>query len=581
MKRVLLLAATICLTFTAMAETKTIKLKVIETSDVHGYFFPYDFIERKQLRGSLARVNSYVKRQRQQYGDRLLLFDNGDILQGQPVCYWSNYVMTQRENIAASVINYMKYDAECVGNHDVETGHAVYDKWISEVSCPMICANMVNRSTGEPHVNVKPYAVFYREGVKIAVLGLLTPTISSWLNESLWSGLEFQEMTSCARKWMKHIKENEQPDLIFGLFHSGMDGGIVTPELEENASQRIAREVPGFDVIFLGHDHIVHNDWVTCEATGKQVLCLDPSCNAQNVAEANIELTYRDGRLTKKDIKGEIVSMKDEAVDEAMVAYFQPQTEQIRKYVERPIGTFAKSMNTRDCFFGPSAFTDFIHSLQLQITKADVSFNAPLTFNATIDAGTVTVADMFKLYRFENLLFVLNMTGKEIRKHLEMSYDQWVNTMRSKDDHLLLLNDESKGDQQRMGFRNYTFNFDSASGIDYEVDVTKPDGQKVRILQMSDGRPFDESHWYRVAMNSYRANGGGELLTVGAGIPKDSLDGRVIFQTKLDQRHYLMKEIERMGTVTPEAANNWRFVPEEWTREAARRDRKLVFGRDD
>ena len=564
-----------------MAETKTIKLKVIETSDVHGYFFPYDFIERKQLRGSLARVNSYVKRQRQQYGDRLLLFDNGDILQGQPVCYWSNYVMTQRENIAASVINYMKYDAECVGNHDVETGHAVYDKWISEVSCPMICANMVNRSTGEPHVNVKPYAVFYREGVKIAVLGLLTPTISSWLNESLWSGLEFQEMTSCARKWMKHIKENEQPDLIFGLFHSGMDGGIVTPELEENASQRIAREVPGFDVIFLGHDHIVHNDWVTCEATGKQVLCLDPSCNAQNVAEANIELTYRDGRLTKKDIKGEIVSMKDEAVDEAMVAYFQPQTEQIRKYVERPIGTFAKSMNTRDCFFGPSAFTDFIHSLQLQITKADVSFNAPLTFNATIDAGTVTVADMFKLYRFENLLFVLNMTGKEIRKHLEMSYDQWVNTMRSKDDHLLLLNDESKGDQQRMGFRNYTFNFDSASGIDYEVDVTKPDGQKVRILQMSDGRPFDESHWYRVAMNSYRANGGGELLTVGAGIPKDSLDGRVIFQTKLDQRHYLMKEIERMGTVTPEAANNWRFVPEEWTREAARRDRKLVFGRDD
>jgi 2',3'-cyclic-nucleotide 2'-phosphodiesterase/3'-nucleotidase len=186
---------------------------------------------------------------------------------------------------------------------------------------------------------------------------------------------------------------------------------------------------------------------------------------------------------------------------------------------------------------------------------------------------------MFKLYRFENLLFVLRMTGEEIRKHLEFSYDMWVNTMTSPDDHALKLNQDSKEDQQRAGFQNYTFNFDSACGIDYEVDLTKPDGQKVRILQMSDGKPFDEKKWYKVVMNSYRANGGGELLTRGAGIPKDSLESRVLFNTEKDQRYYLTEEIMRIGTVNPQPNHNWRFVPEEWVKPALERDRKLLFGK--
>jgi len=159
-----------------------------------------------------------------------------------------------------------------------------------------------------------------------------------------------------------------------------------------------------------------------------------------------------------------------------------------------------------------------------------------------------------------------------------MSYGIWVNTMVSPSDHLLLLNDNYKEDQQRMGFLNYTFNFDSAAGIDYEVDVTKPVGMKIRILKLSDGRPFDENSWYKVAMNSYRACGGGELLTKGAGIPKDSLNGRVIYHSDLDLRHYLMQEIKRQKTVSPKPNHNWRFVPEELTIPAAKRDRKLLFG---
>ncbi len=560
----------------AQQNVKTVSLRVVETSDVHGHFFPYDFVEGQPLKGTLARVNTYVNRLRKQYGDRLLLIDNGDILQGQPTCYWSNYVVGDAdENIAAQVVNYMNYDAETFGNHDVETGHKVYDKWIREVRCPMLGANIVDKKTGQPYV--KPYQIFVRDGVKIAVLGMLTPTIPCWLNESLWQGLEFREMVKTARQWVKHIKETEHADLILGLFHSGLSGGITMPGgIEEDASERVAREVPGFDIIFFGHDHMQHNQWVT-NTDGKQVLILDPSCWALNVVDAQIELTYKDGKLLKKDIKGDVVSVRDEAIDETMVAHFQPQMNQIKEYVGRRIGRFENTTRTRDSYFGNSAFTDFVHNLQLQISKADISFNAPLSFDSEIKAGDVTVADMFKLYRFENQLYILKLTGREIRGHLEESYSRWVNTMRSADDHLLLLNDESRGDQQRMGFRNYTFNFDSAAGIDYEVDVTKPDGQKVRILRMSNGEPFDEQKTYRVVMNSYRGNGGGELLTKGAGIAKEQIDERIIYQSPLDLRHYLMEEIERMGTVSPAPNHNWKFVPEEWTVPAGERDRKLVF----
>lgn len=564
--------------------SKTIKIKVIETSDVHGHFFPYDFMERKPLRGTLSRANTYIKKQRATYGDNLLLIDNGDILQGQPCIYWSNYVMPENQNLAASVINYMKYDAETVGNHDIEPGHKVYDKWIREVRCPLLGANIVKEdSDGKANLKniydgLQPYSVHYIDGVKICIIGMVTPAIPNWLTENVWKGIEFEEMTSCAKKWIKYIKEVECPDLIFGLFHSGKDGGIVTDTYEENATAAVAREVPGFDIIFFGHDHQVHNEWVT-DKEGKQVLIIDPSCYVRNVAESVIELTYEKGRLKKKDIKGEIISMMDEEVDQEMVAHFQPQIDAAKAYVNQKIGTFENSIYTRDSFFGNSSFTDLIHNLQLQITGADISITAPLSFNAVIKKGDVTVADMFKLYRFENLLLVLRMTGEELRKHLEMSYAMWTNQMISPDDHILLLNDQMKEDQQRSGFKYYTFNFDSACGIDYEVDVTKPAGEKVHILRMSNGQPFDEKKWYKVAMNSYRANGGGELLTHGAGIPKDSLSSRVIYCSELDQRHYLMEEIKRQGTINPQPNTNWRFVPEELAKPAIERDRKLLFGK--
>ena len=553
---------------------KTIDLKFIETSDVHGSFFPYDFINRKPKAGSLARVATYVNQLRSQHGENVILLDNGDILQGQPVNYYSNYVDTTSANIAAQVVNYLRYDAQTIGNHDVETGHRVYDKWVSATHCPILGANVIDTKTNKPYL--KPYTILKRGGVRIAIIGLLTPAIPNWLGENLWSGLRFEEMVSSARQWMRVVKEQEKADIVIGLFHSGKDGGITTPHYKEDAALAVAREVPGFDVVFFGHDHTRYADAVT-NSEGKLVACLDPANNAMSVAQADLQLVKKKGHWCVKESQWKLVDVADLPVDNDFVDHFSAFNETVKAYANRVIGTFENTISTRDSYFGNSAFNDLILNLELSITKADVAFNAPVSFDVAIKKGPVRVADMFNLYKYENQLFVMRLTGKEIRKALEMSYDLWVNTMTSPNDHLLLLDSQTRGDQQRLGFKNFSFNFDSAAGIDYEVDVTKPNGQKVKVLKMSNGEPFDENKYYKVAVNSYRANGGGELLTRGAGIAKDDLDDRIVWRSEFDLRHYLMEEIKRLGTLNPQPNTNWRFVPEQWTQEAAKRDRLLLF----
>ena len=575
MKKAILMFTALCLSTTIMGENKDITIRILATSDVHGCFFPYDFIERRPMNGSLARVSHYVKEVRKETNGNVVLLDNGDILQGQPTSFYCNYANPRIPNAAAHAINYMKYDAQTIGNHDVETGHKVYDKWIMEVNCPILGANVVDNATDEPYLT--PYTIVERQGVRIAVLGMLTPAIPNWLKEELWSGMHFEEMTESTRKWVEHIKEVEKPDVIVGLFHSGWNGGISTLHYNEDAAEEIAKTVDGLDIIILGHDHNARNEVVT-NNKGNSVLCLDPGCNATLVADATLHITTTDGKVTGKRVEGKLVKMKGLPLDNDYLDHMKEIEENVTRFVNMKLGTLTETISTSDAFFGSSPFNDLIQEIQLSITGADISINAPLTFDSKIEKGDILMSDMFKLYKYENNLYTMKMKGKEIRKHLEMSYDQWVNTMTSPDDHIMLLSENTQYGRQKCGFKNLTFNFDSAVGIDYVVDVTKPDGEKVKILRMSNGEPFVEDKWYTVAMNSYRGNGGGELLTKGAGIPKDELESRILWKSELDQRYYIIKEIQKRGTVEPKAHNNWKFVPEEWAVPAIERDRKALFG---
>lgn len=566
-----IVAASACaVALAAPVKGEKAQIHFLETTDVHGSFFPIDFISGQPTDGSMARVSQYVKTLRASAPDAVVLLDNGDILQGRPLSYYYNYVATDKENVASSVINYMGYDAESFGNHDVEATHAVFDKWVSEVKCPSLGANILDASTSLPYA--VPYTIVNRKGVKVAILGMLTPAIPNWLAENVWSGMRFAPMVESARYWVNYLRRNEKPDVIVGLFHSGYEGGIQNDKYSENATAQVAREVPGFDVIFCGHDHRVHNTMDKVNGGG-EVLVLNPANNAMAVAHATLDLEFDGARWTVTNRKGAIVDMAKTPIDTDYMAHFAPQIEEVKQWVSRPIGRITSTISSADCFFGNSAFGDMILDLTLRAQKADIAFSAPLQANATLRKGVITVGNMFDLYRFENDLYILNLTGAEVRKHLEMSYGLWVNTMKSPADHIMRMTDTGKG----LWFEKPTYNFDSAAGIDYEVDVTKPEGERVKILRMSNGEPFDESKVYRVAMNSYRANGGGELLTRGAGIPKDQLESRIVYRSTTQMRNELMKVIEQAGTIDPKPAHNWKFVPEKWTKPALARDRKILF----
>lgn len=563
----------------APSAAEEVTIKIASTTDVHGNYFPYNFITMSPGEGSLSRVATRVRQLRDSLGtDRVILLDNGDILQGQPTAYYYNFIKPDTTHLTARMLRYLGYDAETIGNHDVETGHAVYDRYRRDLGdLPLLGANVVERSTGKPYL--KPYTVIERNGIRVAVLGLLTPAIPAWLPENLWEGLEFEDMVESAKKWVPYIMENEKPDLLVGLFHSGHDSEKMTGEWRENASLLVADQVPGFDIIFMGHDHRLFNS-AAGDKVNSGALVLNPSNNAVYLAEADVTFTLDKGKVIGKKITGNLTPLHSLEPDSAFMATFSSEQQEIKDFVSRKIGTSTGDFSVRDAYFGSSAFMELLHDLQLEISGAEISFAAPLSFDAVIKEGDLHMSDMFTLYKYENMLYTMAMTGREIKDYLEMSYSLWTDVMKSSDDNLLLFADAqkggAKGDYAKL--LNPSYNFDSAAGIKYTVDVTKPQGSKINIISMSDGTHFDLDKTYKVAVNSYRGNGGGDLLTKGAGIPHGELKSRILKATDKDLRFYLIREIEKRGVISPTVTPDWKFIPESIVKKAAERDRRTLFG---
>lgn len=562
---------------------QTVTLKLIETSDVHGSLFPWDFINNKPTSASLAQVQTYVQEQRADKSQSVILLDNGDILQGQPLVYYNNFEDTKSEHICASVMNYMKYDAATVGNHDIEPGHPVYDKIAKEFKFPWMAANAVNTKTGEPYF--KPYAILNRNGVKIAVLGLITPGIPMWLPEKIWSGIDFQDMVVSAKKWVAIIREKEQPDVLIGLLHAGVDanyeGQTADMPRNENAAQLVAEKVPGFDVVFVGHDHHGWN-YTVKDPNGKEVLILGTLAGSRTVTEATIVLNKNNSESKwSKEISGTVIQVENYQPDKAFMTEFEPVINTVKAYVAKPIGVFTETISSRESIFGNSPFIDLIQLIQLELTHADVSFASLLSMNAEIGKGEVYVRDMFNLYKYENLLYTMNLSGQEIKDYLEYSYGQWFNQMKNADDNLLNFRRDEKGEfilsRGAPQLASSYYNFSSAAGINYTVDVSKPAGERVSIQSTAGGQPFDLRKTYTVAINSYQANGGGGLLTLGAKIPKAEINSRIVTSTPKDLRYYLMKWIEDKKTVSPKAFNNWSVIPTDWWQKGKAKDTKLLF----
>ena len=557
------------------AQKKEIRIKILETTDIHGNYFPYDFIDEKPGKGSLARVHTYLKQEREKYGNRLLMLDNGDILQGQPSAYYYNYVDTVSEYLCSRILNYMGYHAGTVGNHDIETGPRVYDRLVAQSDFPWMAANAIfdeGKGTGS---YFKPYTMFEIEGIKIAVLGIITPGIPTWLPKSLWPDMHFEDALKTAAQWVPILKNKEKADVIIGLFHLGMNGNILANGLNEGHGYNMAHEIPDLDVVLIGHDHRDANRTIS-NLHGKQVVIVNAGPHGNKVGDVELTIKMNDGKITEKSATGKLVDMADYKPDPEFMSKFKPDFDAVKAFVSEKIGTATESFQSRQAYFGPSAFIDLIHRVQLELTGADISFAAPLSYDTKIEKGDLFVSDMFKLYKYENFLYTMTLSGQEIKDFLESCYAIWVNQISTADDQLFLL---KKSDSGRLQFVYPTYNFDSAAGISYAVDVTKPVGQRIIMGKtLKNGKTFDLNQKYNVAVNSYRGNGGGGHLTNGAGISMNDLPTRIVNSTPVDLRYYMMEWIKKTQTIEPEIISDWKFVPEKLAKPAIEREYQILFG---
>jgi 2',3'-cyclic-nucleotide 2'-phosphodiesterase/3'-nucleotidase len=243
----------------------------------------------------------------------------------------------------------------------------------------------------------------------------------------------------------------------------------------------------------------------------------------------------------------------------------------ITEYLQDTITWLAEDMLGMDALFGPSSMVSLIHNVQLALSGAQISFTAPLSISAVLQEGPLLVSDMFKLYRFENMLYRMKLTGAEIDGFLEHAVGSWFSTMSDPGDHLLQFRPDQPG---RLAAPYY--NFSSAAGINYTVDVTRASGDRVSIQALADGTPFDVSNTYSVAVNSYRGNGGGGHLTDGAGIAKEELVSRISWSTDRDLRFYLMEYLRQQDTLRPHTELNWACIPLHLAGPASVIDRKVL-----
>ena len=553
-------------------------LTVLSTNDVHGTWFDSTYVDSR-TRPSLLAINHYVDSVRTADGaENVLLIDAGDCLQGDNAAYYFNYIDTITPHLFPRLVSYMKYDAVAVGNHDIETGHPVYDRVAADLKkngIDFLAANAVRNDNGKPYF--KPYKVVKRAGLKVAILGYTNANMKAWLQEEIWSGMHFEPIVKVIQQDVDRIRAKERPDVMVVVMHSGTGDGDGS--MLESEGLDAFHLVKGVDWVLASHDHRPY-----VEATDSCGF-LNSGSHARNVAEGRMHLTVKGRKIVSKTYEVGLIPVKAEMADPVMRAQFQADYDAVKAFTLKEVGILNADLWTRDAYRGMSDYMNLIHTLSLGCKPADVSFAAPLTFNGRVASGILKYNDLFTIYPYENQLFVVKMTGDEIKRYLEASYDKWINTVGKADDTLLKIQnqDDPRTQSQRWSFVNRSYNFDSAAGINYTVDVTRPVGERIAISGLADGSAFDPLREYNVAMTSYRASGGGGLMKE-VGIDTDRIDERVVARYP-EIRNILYDYLMENGSIDPEVIGlptvigQWKFVPEKLVEPAMERDMNRLFKR--
>ncbi|MCR5004249.1 MAG: bifunctional metallophosphatase/5'-nucleotidase [Bacteroidales bacterium] len=554
-------------------------LEILTTNDIHGTWFDSTYVGGG-VRNSIYAVKNVVDSVRLAAGkENVLLLDAGDCLQGDNAAYYFNYVDTVDEHLYVRLAHYMEYDGITVGNHDIEAGHKVYDRVTEELASydiPFFGANAIRNDNGKPYFPA--YKIFERGGLRVAVLGFTNPNMAAWLSESLWCGMTFKSLLPFVQETVDKVVRKEKPDAVVVLVHSGVGSG--NGSILESQGLDLYKSLKNVDVLVCSHDHrpIVYNN------DGEGFSLINSGSHCRNVGHGTINVSIKNGKVVKKTVSASLIPVDAERVDTTMRRIFHPDFEKVRAFTLQYVGENKVPLCSKACYAGQADYMNLIHTIQLAASTADISFAAPLKHNGYVPVGKIIYNDLFTIYPFENQLYVMTMTGQEILNCMEYSYDHWIQTASSPKDHVLRIvcKGDSRNGDEGWSFVNASFNFDSFGGLCYEVDVTRKAGERIQNLKMADGSAFDLNRKYKVALTSYRANGGGDILPVGGGI--QDLNDRIVARYP-EIRDLLYDFILKHGSIDETSIRNyskigqWKFVPESVAEPAIKKDLSLVFGK--
>lgn len=480
---------------TAGADTVTVT--VLATTDSHGYIYPYDYYTRQPAARGLAAAATLVAAARRETPYTLLV-DCGDTIQGSPLA--SVYEVAARAGEARTpepmmlVMNRIGYDAMVVGNHEFNFGLGNLAAARATARFPWLSANTDTHGVLPPFA---PYLLKTVGGVKVAIIGITTAAIPHWEKPEQIRGLSWLTPEAGVRRALD-LLEPEKPDVILAAVHSGLDRdsatGIARPgeTLEENRVWQIAEQFPKLAAVIYGHTHQ--------REEGRRVgdvLLVQPRNWAMDVARVELTLAREPGapwRLTRTASRLVPVTL-DTPPDPAILELARPYHEAAERYLDQPVAESAVELTGARGRFEDSALVDAIQEVQLFFAQAQVSFASLFQTQVRVPRGQVTVRELAALYLYDNELYAIEGDGRMVREALENSARYFRTCPEPSCARGPLVDGAVRG-----------YNYDMAEGVDYEIDLTQPAGERVRNLRYH-GAPLRDEEPLRIAVNNYRAAG--------------------------------------------------------------------------
>src|SRR5512143_2260066 len=527
----------------AAAPADTARVTVLHTTDLHGALTAYDYAADRPAARGLVRVASLVGAARAE-GAPVLLLDGGDAVSGGALETWYWHGDRARPEPMMTAMTRLGYDAMAVGNHELAWGPDGAARARRDAGFPWLAANLV-RGDGTPAFGTSLVKVL--GGVRVGVVGLATPALPALVDSADMAGLRVLDPVETARAEVRRLREAEHCDVVVVLAHTGLEKDPVTLAARqgdtpgENVGYRLASEVPGVDVLVLGHTHVV----VPSAQVGA-TLVTQAGRNGEALGRVDLVLA-RTGpgqpwRLVSR--RARVTAVTDSVpADAALEAFAAPYHEAAQAGLGEVIGTAAQDIGSPHGRLADGPLWDLVHAAQLEATGADVSLAALSDPAAVIRKGPVTVRDALRAYPYDNTLAVVELTGDQLRQVLERSaraFEGYAFEYEGAPPPLL------KG-----SFPGY--NLDAAQGVTYEVDLTRPEGGRIVNLFWH-GQPLGPDQKLKVAVSSYRLAGGGGYEEI-AGAPRLSVRGPEVRQALVDH-------IRRAGTLQAASDRNWRLLPD-------------------